>query len=101
MHIPDGYISPATALAFYGAVLPFWWTAAQRLKRILTGQLVPALALFSAFTFAIMMFNVPVPGGVPTMSRPGPRPRGATAAASGGRSSGPRGTSAGSPQPGE
>jgi len=63
MHIPDGYISPATALAFYGAVLPFWWTAAQRLKRILTGQLVPALALFSAFTFAIMMFNVPVPGG--------------------------------------
>ncbi len=63
MHIPDGYISPATALALYGAVLPFWWAAAQRLKRILTGQLVPALALFSAFTFAIMMFNIPVPGG--------------------------------------
>lgn len=63
MHIPDGYISPATALAFYGAVLPFWWAAVQRLKRILTGQLVPALALFSAFTFAIMMFNIPVPGG--------------------------------------
>uniref|UniRef100_A0A831X059 Cobalt transporter CbiM n=2 Tax=Thermorudis TaxID=1649508 RepID=A0A831X059_9BACT len=63
MHIPDGYISPATALAFYGAVLPFWWAAGQRLKRVLTGQLVPALALFSAFTFAIMMFNIPVPGG--------------------------------------
>jgi cobalt/nickel transport system permease protein len=63
MHIPDGYISPATALAFYGAVLPFWWTAAQRLRRVLTGRLVPALALFAAFIFAVMMFNIPVPGG--------------------------------------
>jgi len=63
MHIPDGYISPATALAFYGGVLPFWWVAAQRLKQVLTGRLVPALALFSAFIFAVMMFNIPVPGG--------------------------------------
>lgn len=63
MHIPDGYISPATALAYYGAVLPFWYVAMQRLRAVLAGRTVPALALFSAFIFVVMMFNIPVPGG--------------------------------------
>lgn len=63
MHIPDGYISPATAVAFYGAAMPFWWQASRKLKRLLSGQTVPLLALFSAFSFTIMMFNIPVPGG--------------------------------------
>lgn len=63
MHIPDGYISPATAIAFYGAATPFWWQASRKLKRLLSGQTVPLLALFSAFSFTIMMFNIPVPGG--------------------------------------
>ncbi len=63
MHIPDGYISPATALAYTGAVLPFWYVATQRARRILAGRTVPALALLSAFSFVVMMFNVPVPGG--------------------------------------
>jgi cobalt/nickel transport system permease protein len=30
---------------------------------MLSGRTVPLLAIFSAFTFAIMMFNIPVPGG--------------------------------------
>ncbi|MCM8746498.1 cobalt transporter CbiM [Thermomicrobium sp. CFH 73360] len=63
MHIPDGYISPATALAYYGATLPFWHISTQRLRSQLAGRTVPALALFSAFVFVVMMFNVPVPGG--------------------------------------
>lgn len=63
MHIPDGYISPATAIAFYGAAMPFWYTASRKLKRLLSGQTVPLLALCSAFSFTIMMFNIPVPGG--------------------------------------
>lgn len=63
MHIPDGYISPATALAYYGATLPFWYVSTQRLRNQLAGRTVPALALFSAFVFVVMMFNVPVPGG--------------------------------------
>ncbi len=63
VHIPDGYISPATAVAFYGAAMPFWYTASRKLKRLLSGQTVPLLALFSAFSFTIMMFNIPVPGG--------------------------------------
>ncbi|MBX6341554.1 MAG: cobalt transporter CbiM, partial [Thermomicrobiaceae bacterium] len=63
MHIPDGYISPATAVALYGAAAPFWYAAGRKVKRALTGQTVPLLAIFSAFTFTIMMFNIPVPGG--------------------------------------
>ncbi len=63
MHIPDGYISPETAIFFYGAAAPFWYTASHKLKRLLSGQTVPLLALFSAFSFTIMMFNIPVPGG--------------------------------------
>lgn len=63
MHIPDGYISPATALAYTGAILPVWYVAAQRVRRLLQARTVPALALFSALSFVVMMFNVPVPGG--------------------------------------
>ncbi|MCX2727765.1 cobalt transporter CbiM [Thermomicrobium sp. 4228-Ro] len=63
MHIPDGYISPATAFAYWGGVLPFWYLAIQRLRSALAGRTAPALALFSAFAFVVMMFNVPVPGG--------------------------------------
>ncbi len=63
MHIPDGYLSPASAGALYVAATPFWAIAAARTGRILRGRTVPLLAIFSAFTFAIMMFNVPVPGG--------------------------------------
>jgi cobalt/nickel transport system permease protein len=63
VHIPDGYISPETAVVMYGAAMPFWYTASRKLKRLLSGETVPLLALFSAFSFTIMMFNIPVPGG--------------------------------------
>ncbi|HET7034915.1 MAG TPA: cobalt transporter CbiM [Thermomicrobiaceae bacterium] len=63
MHIPDGYLSPTTAVVLYGAAAPFWWRASRVVKRLLTGQTVPLLALFSAFCFTVMMFNIPVPGG--------------------------------------
>lgn len=63
MHIPDGYLGPATYLAAYGAMVPFWSAAAARLKRSLSLRRVPFLALGAAFTFLVMMFNVPIPGG--------------------------------------
>jgi cobalt/nickel transport system permease protein len=37
--------------------------ALQRVKRLLHTRMVPLLALFSAFSFVIMMFNLPLPGG--------------------------------------
>lgn len=63
MHIPDGYLSPATSAALYVAVAPFWYVASRKVKRLLTTQMVPVLSIFSAFSFAIMMFNIPLPGG--------------------------------------
>lgn len=63
LHIPDGYLSPLTALVFYLLVIPFWYVAGRRAQRDLTGRMVPLVALLAAFSFIIMMFNVPLPGG--------------------------------------
>ncbi|MDE3090605.1 MAG: cobalt transporter CbiM [Chloroflexota bacterium] len=63
MHIPDGYLSPATAAVMYAAALPFWYRATRKIRKLVTGRLVPLIALFAALSFVIMMFNVPLPGG--------------------------------------
>ena len=63
MHIPDGYLSPATCAALYAGSAPFWYTSLQRIKRALESEMVPLLSVFSAFSFIIMMFNLPLPGG--------------------------------------
>jgi cobalt/nickel transport system permease protein len=63
MHIPDGYLSPATCAALYAGSAPFWYTALQRVKKKLHTRLAPLLSLFAAFSFVIMMFNLPLPGG--------------------------------------
>jgi cobalt/nickel transport system permease protein len=63
MHIPDGYLSPATCAALYAGSAPFWYTALQRMKRALNTRMVPLLSVFAAFSFIIMMFNLPLPGG--------------------------------------
>ncbi len=63
MHIPDGYLSPATCAVMYAGSAPFWYVALQRVKRALHTRLVPLLSLFAAFSFVIMMFNLPLPGG--------------------------------------
>jgi cobalt/nickel transport system permease protein len=63
MHIPDGYLSPATCAVTYVIALPFWYVAFRRVKRLLHTRMVPLLAVFSAFSFVIMMFNLPLPGG--------------------------------------
>ncbi len=63
MHIPDGYLSPSTCAVLYAAAAPFWYVSLQRLKRSLTTTLVPLLSVFAAFSFIVMMFNLPLPGG--------------------------------------
>ena len=63
MHIPDGYLSPGTCAALYAGAAPFWWAALRRLRRTLNAQLVPRLSLVAAFSFVVMMFNIPLPGG--------------------------------------
>ncbi len=63
MHIPDGYLSPATCATLYAASAPFWFTALKRVEKMLNARLVPMLSLLAAFSFVIMMFNIPLPGG--------------------------------------
>ncbi|HEX9022647.1 MAG TPA: cobalt transporter CbiM [Geobacteraceae bacterium] len=63
MHIPDGYLSPQTYLPLYGITIPILAVAARKVKKTLRSRHVPLLALGAAFSFVIMMFNIPVPGG--------------------------------------
>ena len=63
MHIPDGYLSPSTCACLYAAAAPFWAVALNRVKRMLHTRMVPLLSVFAAFSFVIMMFNLPLPGG--------------------------------------
>jgi cobalt/nickel transport system permease protein len=63
VHIPDGYLSPSTCAALYAGAAPFWWVSLRRLKRTLHTRMVPRLSLFAAFSFVVMMFNIPLPGG--------------------------------------
>src|SRR5271156_2270774 len=63
MHIPDGYLSPSTCATLYAGSTPFWYVSLQKMKRRLNTQAVPLLSLFAAFSFIIMMFNLPLPGG--------------------------------------
>lgn len=63
MHIPDGYLSPQTYVPLYGASVAFWSVALNKIKKELSVKHIPYLAMASAFSFLIMMFNVPIPGG--------------------------------------
>jgi cobalt/nickel transport system permease protein len=63
MHIPDGYLGPPTYLAAYAACVPLWTMAARRLREKLSARRAPLLAISAAFSFLVMMFNVPLPGG--------------------------------------
>lgn len=63
MHIPDGYLSPIVSVGAAVVTVPAWAIASQRVKSVLNHRTVPLLAIFAAFAFTIMMFNIPVPGG--------------------------------------
>jgi cobalt/nickel transport system permease protein len=63
VHIPDGYLSPATCATFGAAMVPSWYAAAKRVGKTVKSRYVPLLAIGAAFSFLIMMFNVPIPDG--------------------------------------
>lgn len=63
MHIPDGYLSPQTYIPATAAMVPVWAAASAKVKKTLRLSQVPMLALGAAFSFVIMMFNIPIPGG--------------------------------------
>lgn len=63
MHIPDNYLSPSTCAVLGAAMLPVWRRAAGNVKKELTRKKMPLLGIGAAFSFLIMMFNLPLPGG--------------------------------------
>lgn len=63
MHIPDGYLGPITYGSLWAAMAPIWMVASKRIQQTLRASQIPLLAMASAFSFAIMMFSVPLPGG--------------------------------------
>jgi cobalt/nickel transport system permease protein len=63
MHIPDGYLGPYTYIAFWIIMIPIWYYSGKKLSTELKSRQVPLLALSAAFSFVIMMFNIPIPGG--------------------------------------
>jgi cobalt/nickel transport system permease protein len=63
MHIPDGYLGPPTYGALWALMVPIWAWAGRMVRKVLSARRLPYLALGAAFSFIIMMFNVPIPGG--------------------------------------
>ena len=63
MHIPDGYLGPPTSGALIAIMIPLWIAASHRVRRALHHRQAPLLAIGAAFSFVVMMFNIPIPGG--------------------------------------
>jgi cobalt/nickel transport system permease protein len=63
VHIPDGYLSPVVSIGLAAATVPVWATSTRKVRKVLDNRTIPLLAIFSALSFTIMMFNLPVPGG--------------------------------------
>jgi cobalt/nickel transport system permease protein len=63
MHIPDGYLNPVFSAILFAVTIPFWYIGLKKMRERLNARSVPLIALLAAFSFVIMMFNVPLPGG--------------------------------------
>jgi len=63
MHIPDGYMAPQTTIPVLAGMIPVWGVAARQFKSKVGEKNLPVLSLGAAFSFTIMMMNVPVAGG--------------------------------------
>jgi cobalt/nickel transport system permease protein len=63
VHIPDGYLGPSTFIFFYVIMIPLWFIASRKVERNLKTKQIPWLAFGVAFSFIVMMFNFPAPGG--------------------------------------
>lgn len=63
MHIPDNLLSPSTCAVMGAAMIPVWTIAAKKVKAEIKKVKMPLLGVGAAFSFLIMMFNVPLPGG--------------------------------------
>jgi cobalt/nickel transport system permease protein len=63
MHIPDGYLSPQTYIPLMGVFVSAAAIAVKKVKKDVSARNIPYLGMAAAFSFIIMMFNLPIPGG--------------------------------------
>jgi cobalt/nickel transport system permease protein len=63
VHIPDGYLSPQTYIPLAAAFVAITAVAVKKVKKEVSARNIPYLGMAAAFSFIIMMFNLPVPGG--------------------------------------
>jgi cobalt/nickel transport system permease protein len=63
MHIPDGYLGPATYGTLWAAMVPIWGLASRKVKQNVKTAEVPYLAMGTVFSLMAMMFVLPIPGG--------------------------------------
>lgn len=63
MHIPDNYLSPQTDAVMAVAMVPVWVHSVRTVRKTLDRKHLSFLGICAAFSFLLMMFNVPLPGG--------------------------------------
>lgn len=63
MHIPDGYLGPQTYVPLMAAFVVTAAVAVVKVKKEMPVKNIPYLGMAAAFSFIIMMFNLPIPGG--------------------------------------
>ena len=63
MHIPDNYLSPQTDAVLAAVMVPVWVRCARVVRERLDRRHLSFLGMAAAFSFLLMMFNVPLPGG--------------------------------------
>ncbi len=63
MHIPDGFLSPATYLPAYALAAGAWTWSAGGLRARLNEAVVPRLAMLTALACGLGLVMLPLPGG--------------------------------------
>lgn len=63
MHIPENYLSPSTCGVFGVAMVPIWAHCIKKVKATMPREKIAHIGVFAAFSFLLMMFNIPLPGG--------------------------------------
>ncbi|MDR0817697.1 MAG: cobalt transporter CbiM [Clostridiales Family XIII bacterium] len=63
MHIPENYLSPETCAVMGAAMIPVLVVAVKKVKEEISKEKLPLLGVGAAFSFLMMMFNIPLPGG--------------------------------------
>lgn len=63
MHIPDGYLSPQTNAVLGATSAVILAAASYQTSKSIRAKYIPLLSIGAAFSFILMMFNIPIPDG--------------------------------------